>query len=94
MRKWLLVAFVLFPASAGAVRGTLHDITDRKTLEEALRRQNEESARLNYTVSHDLRSPLVTIKAFLGYLEQDIRDACAGPWPCTHADARCGGAGT
>ena len=27
-----------------------------------------------YTVSHDLRSPVVTIRTFLGYLEQDIQN--------------------
>jgi signal transduction histidine kinase len=39
-----------------------------------LERKNEEMSRFVYTVSHDLRSPLVTIKAFLGYLEQDIKE--------------------
>jgi PAS domain S-box-containing protein len=36
-----------------------------------LEQKNAELERYTYTVSHDLRSPLVTISAYLGYLEQD-----------------------
>jgi len=50
------------------------DISDRIRQEAELRRKNEEMSSFVYTVSHDLRSPLVTIKAFLGYLEQDVKD--------------------
>jgi PAS domain S-box-containing protein len=59
-------------------QGIQFDITERKRAEEALQKsskelqeRNDELARFTYTVSHDLKSPLVTIKAFLGYLEQD-----------------------
>lgn len=48
------------------------DISDRKKSELALQLKNEELIRFNYTVSHDLRSPLVTIKTFLGYLEHNL----------------------
>ena len=34
--------------------------------------------RFTYTVSHDLKSPLVTLKSFLGYLEEDLRKADEG----------------
>lgn len=37
-----------------------------------LRERNDELSRFTYTVSHDLKSPLVTIQTFLGYLEQDL----------------------
>ena len=49
------------------------DITERKRAEDELREKNAELERFTATVSHDLRSPLVTIKTFLGYLEEDIR---------------------
>jgi len=62
-----------------AIHVVLSDITDRKKAEQALRasetelrHRNEELTRFTYTVSHDLKSPLVTIQTFLGYLEQDL----------------------
>jgi len=45
--------------------------TERVALNKELESQNEELERFTYTVSHDLRSPLVTIRGFLGYLKQD-----------------------
>jgi len=47
------------------------DLNHRKTLIEELETKNAELERFTYTVSHDLKSPLVTITGFLGYLEQD-----------------------
>lgn len=37
-----------------------------------LEERSAELERFTYTVSHDLKSPVVTIKSFLGFLEQDL----------------------
>jgi len=59
--------------------GIYFDITERVQAEKVIKKQLEELGRINselerfsYTVSHDLRSPLVTIKGFLGLLKEDI----------------------
>ena len=46
-------------------------VRERESLITELTAKNAELERFTYTVSHDLKSPLVTIKGFLGYLEQD-----------------------
>jgi signal transduction histidine kinase len=47
------------------------ELTARKELIAELESKNSELERFTYTVSHDLKSPLFTIRGFLGYLEQD-----------------------
>ncbi len=56
------------------------DVTDRKQIEEQrehliheLELKNSELDRFTHTVSHDLKSPLVTIRAFLNLLEEDVK---------------------
>jgi signal transduction histidine kinase len=47
------------------------ELEKRKGLIQELESKNQELERFTYTVSHDLKSPLFTIRGFLGYLEQD-----------------------
>ncbi len=60
------------------VIGTHSDITRRKQAESErealiaeLEAKNIELERFTYTVSHDLKSPLITIGGFVGFLERD-----------------------
>jgi len=68
--------------ASGKPRRVIGSFTDvsarRRMLEEInrnageLSRKNEELERFAYTISHDLKSPLITIKGFLSFLEKDF----------------------
>ncbi len=48
------------------------EIQERKGVASELENKNAELERFAYTVSHDLKTPLVTIKGFLGLLDKDL----------------------
>lgn len=71
---------VLKDGAGEAVRltGVTLDATDRRLAElerealiEELETKNKELERFTYSVSHDLKSPLLTIRGFLGFLRRD-----------------------
>ncbi len=64
---------VVSPKS-GQFATVFEDITERKRNEEALLKKNEEMSSFIYTVSHDLKSPLITIKSFASCLKEDINN--------------------
>lgn len=79
--RWLLdQGHPRYDASGGfcGYIGSCLDITELTRAHEMLKQKNDEIEQFIYTVSHDLRSPLVTIKSFLGYLEQDMAAGDSG----------------
>ena len=70
MEKYFRIS-VISP-KAGQFATVFEDITDRRHREEELKQKNAEMERFTYMISHDLKSPLVTVRTFLGYLEQDL----------------------
>jgi PAS domain S-box-containing protein len=68
-----LVVNVISP-KRGQFAVVFEDITEQKKNEMEIKQKNEELTRFIYTVSHDLKSPLVTIKSFTSYLREDIEN--------------------
>ena len=79
---WLELISHPMKDETGQVYGVVEyvrDISERKAFEaeqarliNELETKNEELEQFAYTVSHDLKSPLITIKGFLGLVEQGI----------------------
>jgi len=54
-----------------AYLASLRDITERKRAQQV---KFNELESLSYSIAHDLRSPLISIQGFLGYLREDIQN--------------------
>lgn len=52
----------------------IHDITQRRQLEEELYHQNQELDAFAHTVAHDLKNPLSLVKGYTEYLLENIAD--------------------
>ncbi|MCX6875224.1 MAG: response regulator [Verrucomicrobia bacterium] len=74
LRQSRAAALNLMRDAIAASEQLQNEITERKQAEAAVQAKNQELEQFTYAVSHDLRSPLVTIQTFLGHLEEDIRD--------------------
>ncbi|MFZ6031788.1 MAG: PAS domain-containing sensor histidine kinase [Melioribacter sp.] len=79
----LIMQMILSPVKTKygkSVCAIVRDVTQtkkyNKTLEiylEELEKKNDELEKFTYTVSHDLRSPVITIKSFVGLMLEDIK---------------------
>ncbi len=75
--SWIQIALTLSPIRGAkgqviGVSGIAKDITERKEVEEELRRLNEAKTNFVSTVSHELRTPLTSIKSFTEILLHDM----------------------
>jgi two-component system, LuxR family, sensor kinase FixL len=68
------------PIGPNTVLAMVRDVSLQKWIEDErekliveLEQKNVELERFTYTVSHDLKSPLITIRGFLGFIQEDSR---------------------
>jgi two-component system sensor kinase FixL len=54
------------------VLASIIDITERKRVSAELQSKAAELERFTYTVSHDLKSPLITIKSYVAMIDRDL----------------------
>nr|WP_246422447.1 ATP-binding protein [Roseospira visakhapatnamensis] len=60
------------------IQGMSRNISERRTLEEDLRRSNADLEQFAYAVSHDLQQPLRMVSQFLGLLKRRLGDDLEG----------------
>lgn len=48
------------------------ELRERQLIDSELEKRNAELERLAYTLSHEMKSPLITIRGFIGYIRADI----------------------
>lgn len=73
VRTGLLSVVEVQIAAERCLLSTVIDISKIEQLLNELKSKNDELQAFTYTVSHDLKAPLVTISGFMGYLDQDIK---------------------
>ena len=67
------------------------DVTERKQIEEELKRSNADLEQFSYAVSHDLRQPLRMISSYLKLLDSELADQL-DPEQRVYLNFACGGA--
>jgi PAS domain S-box-containing protein len=78
----------IFPSDGTIPVATIaqgNDITKRKQAERELQDKNIELEHFTYSVSHDLKSPLITIQSYAGQIMQDVDD---GHYERIHGDLK------
>jgi len=63
----------LFEAQQHELAARMRIEKEREELIRELEERNAELTRFNYTISHELKTPIVTIKGFIGSIEKDLQ---------------------
>ncbi len=78
MYDYIFVPVVGANGEVELIAGTTRDVTDRKMMEEELRRVNRDLEQFAYSASHDLKEPLRTVKIYSELLGERYRDRLDG----------------